>query len=295
MASQALIKDFEDLIGKENVFTSEADRQSYSFDSAVLEPVVPAMVLRPTTTEQLGLCVKKLYDNGIPMTVRGAGTNLSGGTIPDHSDTVVVLTTGLNRILEINSNDLYAVVEPGVITADFAAAVAAQVHHPHVGLRSIGVDGLGKVRQRFASEGIAVDVADVAVPKLADGGGQYDGPPLYGERILRSAAEVGQSDLGARLPLQPGGEQFGALSRAGAPAFHSYDHIPGHQSGLLRRGIRIYPLEGKALRSETVGHADAHKGLIAHGAGKLPVFLRREVVGIGVAQRAQDLLQCGQI
>ena len=38
MASQALIKDFEDLIGKENVFTSEADRQSYSFDSAVLEP-----------------------------------------------------------------------------------------------------------------------------------------------------------------------------------------------------------------------------------------------------------------
>ena len=151
------------------------------------------------------------------------------------------------------------------------------------------------MRQRFASEGIAVDVADVAVPKLADGGGQYDGPPLYGERILRSAAEVGQSDLGARLPLQPGGEQFGALSRAGAPAFHGYDHIPGHQSGLLRRGIRIYPLEGKALRSETVGHADAHKGLIAHGAGKLPVFLRREVVGIGVAQRAQDLLQCGQI
>ena len=36
MASQALIRDFEDLIGKENVFSSEADRQSYSYDSAVL-------------------------------------------------------------------------------------------------------------------------------------------------------------------------------------------------------------------------------------------------------------------
>lgn len=69
-------------------------------------------LVRPTTTEQLGLCVKKLYDNGIPMTVRGAGTNLSGGTIPDQTDTVVVLTNGLNRILEINLNDLYAVVEP---------------------------------------------------------------------------------------------------------------------------------------------------------------------------------------
>ena len=143
MASQALIKDFEDLIGKENVFTSEADRQSYSFDSAVLEPVVPAMVLRPTTTEQLGLCVKKLYDNGIPMTVRGAGTNLSGGTIPDHSDTVVVLTTGLNRILEINSNDLYAVVEPGVITADFAAAVAKKnlFYPPDPGSQAVATIG----------------------------------------------------------------------------------------------------------------------------------------------------------
>lgn len=127
MISQALIKDFEAMIGQENVLSSDADRQTYSYDSAVLAPVVPALVIRPTTTEQLGLCVKKLYDNGIPMTVRGAGTNLSGGTIPDSSDTVVILTNGLNRILEINVNDLYAVVEPGVVTAHFAAAVSK--HH----------------------------------------------------------------------------------------------------------------------------------------------------------------------
>lgn len=124
MASQALIKDFEDLLGKENVFTSEADRQSYSFDSAVLPSVTPAIVLRPTTAEQLGQCVKKLYEAGVPMTVRGAGTNLSGGTIPDSVDSAVILTTALNRIIEINTNDLYAVVEPGVITAQFAAEVA---------------------------------------------------------------------------------------------------------------------------------------------------------------------------
>lgn len=124
MASQALIKDFEDLLGKENVFTSEADRQSYSYDSAVLPSVTPAMVLRPTTAEQLGQCVKKLYEAGVPMTVRGAGTNLSGGTIPDSVESAVILTTALNRIIEINANDLYAVVEPGVITAQFAAEVA---------------------------------------------------------------------------------------------------------------------------------------------------------------------------
>ena len=105
MASQALIKDFEDMIGKENVFSSEADRMSYSYDSAVLPPVMPSLVVRPTDKEQLGKCVKKLYDNGIPMTVRGAGTNLSGGTIPDKSETVVILTTGLNRIIEIKERE----------------------------------------------------------------------------------------------------------------------------------------------------------------------------------------------
>ena len=143
MASQALIRDFEDLIGKENVFSSEADRQSYSYDSAVLAPVVPSLVLRPTSTEQLGVCVKKLYDNGIPMTVRGAGTNLSGGTIPDSTDSVVILTNGLNRIIEITSDDLYAVVEPGVITAQFAAEVAKKnlFYPPDPGSQAVSTIG----------------------------------------------------------------------------------------------------------------------------------------------------------
>ena len=143
MANNALIKDFEALLGPENVFSSEADRQSYSYDSAVLAPVVPTLVVRPTTTEQLGQCVKKLYDNGIPMTVRGAGTNLSGGVIPDVPDTVVILTNGLNRILEINENDLYAVVEPGVITAQFAAAVEKRrlFYPPDPGSQSVSTIG----------------------------------------------------------------------------------------------------------------------------------------------------------
>lgn len=49
MASQALIKDFETYLGKENVFSSEADRQTYAYDAAVLKPVIPSFVLRPTS------------------------------------------------------------------------------------------------------------------------------------------------------------------------------------------------------------------------------------------------------
>ncbi len=143
MAIQTLAKDFEDLLGKENVMTDEADRQSYSFDSAVLPPVTPAMVVFPTTQEQLGIVVKKLYEEGIPMTVRGAGTNLSGGTIPDSEKSVVISTQKLNRILEINVNDLYAVVEPGVITAAFAAEVAKKglFYPPDPGSQSVSTLG----------------------------------------------------------------------------------------------------------------------------------------------------------
>lgn len=141
--NQALLADLEKLLGKENVFTSEADRQTYSYDSAVLPPVVPAAVLRPVTVESLGECVKKLYEAGVPMTVRGAGTNLSGGAIPDNTETVVILTNGLNRILEINVRDLYAVVEPGVVTATLAEAVAEKglFYPPDPGSMSVSTIG----------------------------------------------------------------------------------------------------------------------------------------------------------
>ena len=123
MSDDKLIKDFEAAVGKENVMTSETDRHSYSYDAAVLDSVMPALVVRPDNSEALGKCVKLCNDNGLPLTVRGAGTNLSGGTIP-HPGGVVVLTNSLSRILEINEEDMYAVVEPGVITAKFAAEVA---------------------------------------------------------------------------------------------------------------------------------------------------------------------------
>lgn len=123
--NDALKKDFEALVGKENVMESESDRFSYAYDAAVLEPVLPGLVVRPESREALGRVVKLCNDNGLPLTVRGSGTNLSGGTIPSKGG-VVVLTNALNKILEINEADLYAVVEPGVITAKFAAEVAAR-------------------------------------------------------------------------------------------------------------------------------------------------------------------------
>ncbi|MBQ6534435.1 MAG: FAD-binding protein, partial [Opitutales bacterium] len=137
------IKDFEKIVGAENVFSELADRQTYAYDSAVLEPTTPALAVRPTSVEQLGKVIALCYKLGLPMTVRGAGTNLSGGTVPDSPDSVVILTQGLNRILEINSSDLYAVVEPGVVTAKFAAAVAEKnlFYPPDPGSQAVSTIG----------------------------------------------------------------------------------------------------------------------------------------------------------
>ena len=124
--SPTLVNEFKTLLGADSVLTDETDLLSYAYDAAVLQQVAPGLVVLPSTEEQLGLTVKLAYENGLPITVRGSGTNLSGAVIPKSSDTVVILINKLNKILEINKEDLYAVVQPGALTAKFAATVAAE-------------------------------------------------------------------------------------------------------------------------------------------------------------------------
>ena len=125
MISKAVLKAFKTIAGSENVFSQEADLATYAYDAAVVDPALPALAVRPLTSEALSGIVRLCNENRLPMTVRGSGTNLSGGTVPTAGG-VVVVTNGLNRILEINAQDMYAVVQPGVITARLAAAAAAQ-------------------------------------------------------------------------------------------------------------------------------------------------------------------------
>jgi glycolate oxidase len=141
--SPALIKEFSAVVGSTNVLTEEADRQAYSYDAAVLSPLIPALVVSPETQEQLGRVVKLAYEADLPITARGAGTNLSGAVIPEPGDGLVILTNKLNRILEINAEDLYAVVEPGVVTARFATEVGRMglFYPPDPGSQSVSTLG----------------------------------------------------------------------------------------------------------------------------------------------------------
>ena len=101
MISKTLIGEFEQIVGRENVFSDKTDRVTYSYDAAVVKPVIPALAVRPTSGDALSGVVRLCNENRLPLTVRGAGTNLSGGTIPS-PEGVVVLTNALADILEIN-------------------------------------------------------------------------------------------------------------------------------------------------------------------------------------------------
>ena len=116
MISKNTIDEFKKIVGSDRVLTDEVNRMTYAYDGAVLDPVLPALVIIPTESEQVGDIIRLCSENSIPVTVRGAGTNLSGGTIP-MKDGVVLLTNGLNKILEINEADMYAIVQPGVVKA----------------------------------------------------------------------------------------------------------------------------------------------------------------------------------
>ncbi len=109
----AVRKDFEELLGPENVFTDAAELLMYSYDAG-LARAKPEAVARFTSTEQVAPAVKLLYAAGIPYVPRLAGTNLSGGTIPLRGGVILNLTP-LNRILQIDTANKVALVEPGVV------------------------------------------------------------------------------------------------------------------------------------------------------------------------------------
>jgi glycolate oxidase len=142
MIGKTLLKEFQKAVGKENVMTDESDRLTYSYDAAVLEPVMPLLAVRPVDGEALGRVVRLCNENRLPLTVRGAGTNLSGGAVPS-SGGVVVVTNAINRIVAINTEDMFAVVQPGVVTAGLAAAAEANglFYPPDPGSQSVSTLG----------------------------------------------------------------------------------------------------------------------------------------------------------
>jgi glycolate oxidase len=117
-----IIDEIVKIVEKENVLTSSEDRQCYAYDGRT-DGVIPDLVVFPSSAEEVSGILKLANKYLFPVIPRGQGTGLTGGSIPLAGGVVLVFTK-MNRILEIDTENLIAVVEPGVINFDLQQEVA---------------------------------------------------------------------------------------------------------------------------------------------------------------------------
>ena len=113
------IKDMnklKDIVGEENVLLSEEERYCYSYDSTRLE-YMPDVVVKARNTQQISDILKYASSEKIPVTPRGAATGLSGGCLTVKGG-IMLLMVEMDKILNVNPEDLLIDVEAGIITVD---------------------------------------------------------------------------------------------------------------------------------------------------------------------------------
>jgi glycolate oxidase len=125
MIDKKIITQLSKIVGEGAVLTSKEDLNAYSYDGTATWAHAPDVVVLPTTAEQVSQILKLADDNKIPVTPRGGGTNVSGGSVPIKGG-IVLCTTRMNKILDINKTNLAATVEPGVVLHDLNLALAKQ-------------------------------------------------------------------------------------------------------------------------------------------------------------------------
>jgi len=107
-------KALKEILGEENCLDDNMNRLLYSYDATRIK-MMPDLVAIPQTEEQVQKIVKICYEEGIPITPRGAGSGYTGGALPVKGG-VVVSFEKMDQILKIDEDNSVAIVQPGVIT-----------------------------------------------------------------------------------------------------------------------------------------------------------------------------------
>ena len=113
MLSEPVIRSLKDIAGSDDVLTSKEERLCYAYD-ATNQIFLPDAVVFPSNSEEVSKILRLANAERYYVTPRGAGSGLSGGSIPV-SGGVVLSLERMRRILNIDAKNLIAVVEPGVV------------------------------------------------------------------------------------------------------------------------------------------------------------------------------------
>lgn len=124
-AVERAVIELERRLGPSKVDTTEAGRKSHAVDESEAIGRQPDAVVLAETTADVAATLTIAEKHGVPVTPRAGGTGRTGGAVPVAGG-IVLATSGMGRILDIDRQDLVAVVQPGLITADLHAAVEAE-------------------------------------------------------------------------------------------------------------------------------------------------------------------------
>ncbi len=122
MTPGPFVRELIGLIGERNVLWDDYEIRLYEFDGSV-DKALPQAVVLPESTEQVAVVVRACHRAGVPFTARGGGTGLSGGSIPAAGGVLIALVR-MNRILEVDLENLRAVVESGLVNLRLSHAIA---------------------------------------------------------------------------------------------------------------------------------------------------------------------------
>ncbi|UXA05089.1 FAD-binding oxidoreductase [Mycobacterium sp. SMC-2] len=115
---------FAEIVGRHNLLTGDAIPADYWHDEVLTKPPQrPAYVTKPASAEAVSQLLKAASDNGIPVTARGSGTGLSGAAIP-RADGLLISFERMNAVLEVDTTNQVAVVQPGVTLTQLDEATA---------------------------------------------------------------------------------------------------------------------------------------------------------------------------
>jgi len=121
MLEARILDKLTEIVGKENIATEVQDMICYGYDATQME-FLPDAVVHPANSAEVSQVLALANREKFPVFPRGAGSGFTGGALPKGGG-IVLVTTRMNRILRIDTDNLVAEVEPGVVTETFQIEV----------------------------------------------------------------------------------------------------------------------------------------------------------------------------
>jgi glycolate oxidase len=182
-------------LGAAKVIDDRQELRTYECDGLAHYKVVPGLVVLAESTADVAAVVTACTEAGVPFVARGSGTGLSGGALP-HADGVLVVTSRMRTIVEIDRDGQRAVVEPGVINLQVTRASAPSGYY-------------------YAPDPSSQQVCSIGGNVAENSGGAhclkygFTTNHVLGVEFVEPSGEV--VELGGKAPDPPGYDLLGAI------------------------------------------------------------------------------------